>query len=1038
MPVNRAVRLLTRKLIRTAPNKVLAAPPLFSFDNLLLDLYNQTPKSKTVISSDLMVFLIEETLKKLSDRFSFFPKTSSPPNRLVQKVTKMISELRRFGYSANELGARDAEALEIEAEKFNDFVLILQELEKTMGTRYIDMPQAMHQAALMLDKDHFNRQWPGLENIFISGYGLFTPAMYTFIEKTCQWASVSVKLEFSPKNRALFEHTAPAYTRFKNMGAEIVLLEHDDRLAQNLFNRGQHKELFDAKESICHMVCNDRTDEVVRIAQEIHRLHGAGQFTLDKIAVTFSALENYVPDIRRVFKEFGIPFNLSTGYPLKQSPLIANLLNLLDLINENFEYGRVFSLLQSPFLAQTDLNFSLLYKAIINNRVRYLTAGWEARLLKSQKRRGEKMTDELAEQIAALKFFLKPFYDFNNQKRTVSNFKNDFLHLLEKCGALDWYENGNDFLNEQQREQEFRAYNRFIKIIEQFSWSMQILFKDEAIELKKWYQNLTSAVNNAVYNLTEWPVAAVQVMPRLEVQALDYDLLFMGGLVDGDFPRSSSADIFLSDANREKMGLVASEELLAQDRFMFYNLLVSAHKKVVLTSPRFSGDTALVPSTFLEDLKESCEVQVIEPREQAGLLPENEIISPSRLWELFGMAIQEQNLDQALAIMQAMDSEENQDAILLILSQIETQRQRLMLSSKPAAYEGNLSSNKTIQKTLFEHFKGHKWSISQLEDYAFCPMMYFLKRLLRLEETPVFNEELSPIERGNAVHATLFRFYSELRKLNALQNPQTHLELFYAIAREELARLPFDGFFWQIEQMRYFWKKGEPGLLLKFLEIEQEEISKTGYLPAHFEFCFGMNVGSSVDPASVKNLLQLKNDAGGLMLFNGKIDRIDIDPKTGQAIVFDYKTGSIKGKNAKPVAQGLSFQLPLYILAVEQFLGPDKTVVYGGYYQVKDAKNCKRDGGMADGEKYPFFKKNSNVALPSKFSEVNGEQLGFDALIEYSKELAFKKQRELFEGKFTHTKFPDDQICSTYCDYRRLCQKHVSKLKFQDRTEKLS
>ena len=92
-------------------------------------------------------------------------------------------------------------------------------------------------------------------------------------------------------------------------------------------------------------------------------------------------------------------------------------------------------------------------------------------------------------------------------------------------------------------------------------------------------------------------------MPRLEIQALDFDVLFIGGLIDGEFPRASAKDIFFSDPVREKIGLVAAEELLDQDRFIFYCLLDSSANKVMLTYPRFEGDRALVPSTFLADLE---------------------------------------------------------------------------------------------------------------------------------------------------------------------------------------------------------------------------------------------------------------------------------------------------------------------------------------------------------------------------------------------------------------------------------------------------
>ncbi|KAA3614952.1 MAG: hypothetical protein D8M58_10895 [Calditrichaeota bacterium] len=1026
LPVNRAVRIFSRKVIEYAPNQITAAAPVFAFDTILLDLYKQTPFSKTVVSKDLMGFLIEEILKKLSGQFSFLPKTTSPPNRLIQKVTKMISELRRFGYSANELDSKNAEDLEIEIDKLDDFVLILHELEKTLGDRYIDNPQAMHQAALNLDQEAFKNQFPNLENIFISGYGLFTPAMFSFIEKAAAWVSISIKLEYLKGNDALFGHTKPAFDRFQNMGAEIIELSENQPLAQKLFNRERKAGTFNAGDKIEHFVSDNRQEEIRQIAQSIFQIHKNDSVPLDKIAITFNPMETYVPSIRRIFDEYGIPFNLSTGYPLKQSPLISTLLSVLDVIDENFEYGRVSNIIQSPFLNKEGTNYNYLFKAIIKNRIRFLTSGWDERLIKSINRSGDRISEILEQQITHLKTFLEPFYKFAPGKQPVLQYKNEFLVLLEQSAALQWYEAENSHLNNQQKEREFRAYNRFMKILDQFTWSMQILFEDRAIEFKTWYQHLRSAVNNAVYNLTEWPIEAVQIMPRLEIQAIDYDILFVGGLVDGDFPRSSNADIFLNDLNREKMGLVASEDLLAQDRFIFYNLLVSANRKVILTTPRFSGEKALVPSTFLDDLRESCSFETITDHE-------NIFISLPKLWESFGTAIQEQDLELSSSALKTIEENNLSGSINRLLEKIEIQQQRLMLSAKAGIYEGRLTGNNKIENYLQGRFKEHKWSITQLEDYAFCPMQYLLKRLFRLEESPEFDEEVSPLERGNTVHSILFKFYMELRKLNSLNNPQKHFDLLKQITRQEMSRLPFDGFFWEIEQMRYFGKEGKAGLLETFLNIEREEISRTGFIPAHFEFCFGANYDRDVDPASVENLLKLEDDDGATMLINGKIDRIDIDPKSGLAAVFDYKTGSIAGKNAKPISRGLSFQLPVYILAVEQLLDLGLEVVYGAYYQVKDVQNCKREGGIADVEKFPFIDKKSQAAVPNRYSELDGKKLTFDELIEFSRREALSKQKELFSAHFTHTKYPDDKMCKSFCDYRRICQKLVAKLKMKNK-----
>jgi ATP-dependent helicase/nuclease subunit B len=1024
-PVNRAVRIFTRKLIPHAPQKILAAPHISTFDNLLLKLYQAQAQSKTVINNELQIFLVEEVLKKLSAEFLFLPNKSNPPQRLVQKVTRMISELRRFGYTGKELATREAGELNIDPQKLDDFKLILNQLEKFLGERYIDLPAARQYAALNLDESIFRKIFPKIENIYISGYGLFTPAMYLFLEKVISFCNVYIKLEFHKENLALFENTRPAFERLAAMGAQIVESDKHDQLADKLFNRERKVGTFNATDKISAVLCDNTEDEIVTIARQIHKLYNEQNIPLDKIAVTFNPLEKYVPAISRIFTEFGIPYNISTGYPLKQSPLTAALISVIDVVNENFEYNKIFTLYQSPFF-KSGYNYLavILYKALVKGRIKYLVKNWDEKLLNNLQSKGERISDNLHVQIKKLKLFLDAFKTFGNHNRTASRFKTDYLTLLKNSSLSEWYKRDSAQMQEIHREREFRAFNKFMKILDQFCWSVQIVFGDQEIELKTWLQHLKAAVNRSVFNLTEWPLEAVQVMPRLEIQAIDYDVLFLGGLSEGVFPRPSAADIFLSDENRQKLGLLANEDLLSQDRFIFYNLLSYANKKVYLSTPHYSGEKTLVPSSFISDLKECCTIGEFKK-------DDTPVYSIPQLWESLGQAIRKKETTAGKQIINTISAIDSGNALNNLFHKASAQHGRLSFFEKPGLFEGNLQNNAHIKNIVAEKFKERSWSITQLEDYAFCPMQYFLKRFLYLEELPEYEEDINPLERGNILHNILFRFYNTLRNNNALNNPHRHQDLLNKICEEELNKMPFEGFFWQLEKMRYFGRADYPGLLQKFLELEKTEIEQTGFIPAYFEYSFGAVYSKETDPASTDNLLSITDGEGKSIQINGKIDRIDINPKTGQALVYDYKTGSIDGKNAQAVAKGMSFQLPVYILAVEQLLDKKVHVVYGGYYQVKDAQNCKRVPAMLDPEKYPFVKKGSRAALPNNYVKINGEKVSFTELLEFSKNTALNKKMELLQARFNHTKDPDDKRCSNFCDYKRMCQKYVSKLKYQ-------
>ena len=138
-----------------------------------------------------------------------------------------------------------------------------------------------------------------------------------------------------------------------------------------------------------------------------------------------------------------------------------------------------------------------------------------------------------------------------------------------------------------------------MKLFDKFVWSFTRIDPNKEISLIDFIRYLQSQVNNAVYSLSEKTDFGVQINPRLEIQALEYDVLIVGGLIDGEFPRESVKDVFFNDPVRKKMGLVATENLLDQDRFIFYSLLDSRAKKVYLTYPKYEQDRMLPASTFI-------------------------------------------------------------------------------------------------------------------------------------------------------------------------------------------------------------------------------------------------------------------------------------------------------------------------------------------------------------------------------------------------------------------------------------------------------
>ena len=119
-----------------------------------------------------------------------------------------------------------------------------------------------------------------------------------------------------------------------------------------------------------------------------------------------------------------------------------------------------------------------------------------------------------------------------------------------------------------------------------------------------------------------------------------------------------------------------------------------------------------------------------------------------------------------------------------------------------------------------------------------------------------------------------------------------------------------------------------PGILRSFLEYEAQSADRL--VPNYVEFRFGKQ-----GAAPALNL--------GEVQIEGRVDRIDLSIDSKLFVVYDYKFGAVPAGSL--IRQGLSFQLPVYLLAIADFL-KDKGCKIGaaGYYQLKSTHEVKKTG----------------------------------------------------------------------------------------------
>ena len=202
-------------------------------------------------------------------------------------------------------------------------------------------------------------------------------------------------------------------------------------------------------------------------------------------------------------------------------------------------------------------------------------------------------------------------------------------------------------------------------------------------------------------------------------------------------------------------------------------------------------------------------------------------------------------------------------------------------------------------------------SPTALETWATCPFRYFLKNVLHVgeREDPEDTLVLNAAERGTIIHDTLDRFMKKHANWEGAWEPD-HLEAILEMGDARCKQAEFEGItgkslLWKIERQRILRD------LEEFLAADSAWRADRGFQFAAGEHPFGM-AGSTTAPVRV----DLPD--GEAITFRGRIDRIDRNPDTKALAVYDYKTGSsyaYEGLEGDPLKAGRLLQLPIYALA---------------------------------------------------------------------------------------------------------------------------
>jgi len=412
---------------------------------------------------------------------------------------------------------------------------------------------------------------------------------------------------------------------------------------------------------------------------------------------------------------------------------------------------------------------------------------------------------------------------------------------------------------------------------------------------------LASALSESLSSLSvpegRFMKTGVNLLTPAAARGLRFPLVIVPGLDEGRFPARLRQDPLLLDAERSRIGssqLPLKSQRGDEEKLLFDMASRSAGGRLVLMTSRLdeSSDRERIPSEFFLRVCAAARGRAAGLRDLAeGDVPglrsvslDNPAPGPDQI------AVDEGEIRLRLltshpawsrAVLKELQSEEP----LLLKGPAAYDEARWLPSL--TAFDGRLS-DPSLVRAVAERLgpAAGQVSPSRLEDYAKCPYLFYLKRVMGLEgwteeEAP---EQMDALDRGQVVHAILEKFmgdFSGERLASAsLETLGQSLALQARDALDAARPAGMPDLLWEIES------ENLERMLQGWLEFEKERIG-VGLYPAQFERAFGTFSAGESSPG-------LRLEAGRhVFTFRGRIDRIDLSRDRLRARVTDYKTGRL-------------------------------------------------------------------------------------------------------------------------------------------------
>ena len=776
------------------------------------------------------------------------------------------------------------------------------------------------------------------------------------------------------------------------------------------------------------VACPNKEAEAILAARAIrHHVLAGGRYR--ECAILVRSLDGYHELLRRVLRQYEIPFFLDRREPVAHHPLAELTRYALRTVAFDWRQEDWFGALKSGLAGVADGEVDWL-----DNEA--LKRGWEGQVWREPLVIAEDIT--LAQRLEELRErAVGPFLRLA-EAVAAARFRPDGRALAEAISQL-WRNLGVEERLEAWGESAQRlglanvAHGTVLAQMQDWAANLERAFADVPLSLRDWLPILEAGFAGMTVGVIPPSLDQVLVGSIDRSRNPDLQKTFVLGVNEGVFPAPPQPAVLLTDSDRlelEAHGMVLGARVrhqLGHERYFGYIAFTRARRQLTVTWAE--ADEAGVPgnpSSFVGAIRAAVPSAVIET------YTEPDWSGACHGSELAGHVIHPERCVPELQALAQLPE---------FAAMIERQRR-----STQALSRSNLGSE--TAKRLYGNEL--RTSVSALEDFAACPFRFLAARGLRAEERVEF--VVDSRQRGSFQHEVLQKFHEHVRSQGRQWRdvaPQEARLLIRTIGGK--CAQEFQNGLLQADETRRF---AATTMIANLEELMATLVAWAGnyaFNPAEVEVSFGL------EGAPLPGWTISLSDGRALKL-RGRMDRVDVcrlEDGSALVVICDYKSSGRQMDDAK-IEAGIELQLLSYLAALAQmpearaWLGAGQLTPAGVFYVPLRGKlsstklrttehgdssaafqhrgrfdggslRCFDIGGGADGGQFKFalkkdgsFAARGNEALPPP---------GFPELVRAAEARLRTLGERIYQGEagvqpYRHKQ----QTACDLCHYRAVCR----------------